>query len=119
MKRLESIFSLKVKAKLKSLILNIVSIATIAMLLLPLGLKLDHVIQHHKIKKECLISNKHYHSPDKHDNFIDVYFLPLVISSFSDFSLMKNVEIVGPIFTLSLDYYQSCFNKLSVRGPPH
>ena len=107
------------KVKLKSLILNIVSIATIAMLLLPLGLKLDHVIQHHKIKKECLISNKHYHSPDKHDNFIDVYFLPLVISSFSDFILKNNVEIVGPIFTLSLDYYQSRFNKLSVRGPPH
>lgn len=109
---------MKLKASYKSFFLTTLSVLTAVMLLLPLGLKLEHAFVHHKEVKECTKSTKHFHSSVDHCDFIDTYFLPLVNFSFSDFNFSENIEILAPNFSFSVEFFQSFLNKLGVRGPP-
>lgn len=89
------------------------------MLLLPIGLKFEHVLDHHKEFNECTNSAKHFHSSVDHSDFLDVYFLPHLNFRITYFNSFEYIDIVAPIVGFNNEFFQSYLNKLGVRGPPY
>ncbi len=102
----------------KGVILSGVSGLLIAMLLIPMGLKLEHAYSFHAKTKECKHSKTHIHAENSHDDFLDYYFQPLVDESSPVFNF-KTFEIKN----IKVNFYQHVFYSkpykgLGLRAPP-
>ena len=73
---------MKLFQKYTSLISTGVALLLVAMLLLPLGLKLEHTLSFHNESNECTQSKTHIHSEGSHDDLLDGFFQPLIYTSF-------------------------------------
>jgi hypothetical protein len=109
---------LKLFQKYTSLISTGVALLLVAMLLLPLGLKLEHTLSFHNESNECTQSKTHIHSEGSHDDLLDGFFQPLIYTSFhsvADSSSKIELKIS--------QYYQYLFHSklykgVGLRAPP-
>ena len=62
------------------------------MFLIPMGLKLEHTFSYHSDNIECSHDQTHIHNYNKHNDFLDVYYQPLVEYHFNGEIILNNAQ---------------------------
>ena len=106
------------KKRYRSAIFALVSVALVLILLLPMGLKLEHTFIYHSQSSKCKENIIHFHAENTHNDFLDVYFQTVVDYSLSGVYIFKKNILVENSSTYLLNLYQSSFKSYRVRGPP-
>ena len=90
------------------------------MFLTPMGLKLEHTFSYHSDNIECSHDQTHIHNYNKHNDFLDVYYQPLVEYHFNSEIILNNAQTLFKyIFNNTSIYNRLSFNNLKDRGPPN
>ena len=90
------------------------------MFLTPMGLKLDHAFSFHSDSTECTHDQTHIHNYNKHNDFLDVYYQPLVEYHFNCEIILNNAQTLFKyIFNNTSIYDRLTLNNLKDRGPPN
>jgi len=88
------------------------------MLLVPMGLKLEHSFSFHSKVKECKHSKTHLHETTLHNDVLDYFFQPL--AEYHQTSTLTPIIIIHK--NVFENYYFSLNKqrlfKLRLRGPP-
>ena len=99
---------------------SLISIFLIVMFLTPMGLKLEHTFSYHSDNIECSHEQTHIHNYNKHNDFLDVYYQPLVEYHFNSEIILNNAQtLFRYIFNNTSIYNRLIFNNLKDRGPPN
>jgi len=109
---------LRKEKRYKDVILSVVSGLLVTMLLVPMGLKLEHSFSFHSKTKECKHSKTHIHETALHNDVLDYFFQPL--AQYHQTYTLTPIKIIrNNLF----ENYQISLNKkrlfkLRLRGPP-
>ena len=95
-----------------------VALLLVAMLLIPMGLKLEHTLSFHSKVDECTHSKTHIHAESSHDDLLDGFFQPLVHTSFESFTLKKPILEQEIFKVYQSAFYLKHYKGLGLRAPP-
>ena len=95
-----------------------VALLLVAMLLVPMGLKLEHTLSFHSKVDECTHSKTHIHAESSHDDLLDGFFQPLVHTSFESFTLKKPILDQEIFKVYQSAFYLKHYKGLGLRAPP-